>query len=135
MPAKTIISLHHLVHELVTDVLLFAVKRRNLIINDVHPDLHAYVDEQRLAIILKKLLCHIVMNTQDNCIRVTAKSYSSITLVHVRNNDFNCEKMITNYLQQLKGIAEQLGGCLDITNNKLHGTTVSFTFLNLRQVI
>ena len=135
MSAKTIISLHHLVHELVTDVLPFAVKRRNLIINNVHSDLHVYVDEQQLVIILKKLLYHIVMNTQDNCIRVMAKSYNSITLVHVRNNDFSCEKMITNNLQQLEGIAEQLGGCLGITNNKLYGTTISFTFLNLRQVI
>lgn len=135
MPAKTIISLHHFVHELVTDVLPFAVKRRNLIINNVHPDLHAYVDKQQLAIILKKLLCHIVMNTQDNCIRVMAKSYSSITLVHVHNTDFSCEKMITNNLQQLEAVAKQLGGCLGITNNKLYGTTVSFTFLNLRQVI
>ena len=71
------------------------------------------------------------MNTQDDCIRVMAKAFNAITLVHVRNNDFRSEQIITANLQQFEGIAEQLGGCLSVTKNKLYGASVSFTFLNL----
>ena len=131
MPAQKLISLHSLVNEVVIEVLPFAVRRRTLIVNDVQPGLHVNINVQQLTTLLKNLLCNTIMNTQDDCIRVTAKAYGSITVVHVRNNDFRCEQIITNNLQDFEGIAEQLGGCLSVTKNKLYGASVSFTFLNL----
>lgn len=131
MPARKLISLHHLVNEVVTDVLPFAVQRRTLIINDVQPGLDVNINEQQLTSLLKNLLCETIMNTQDDCLRVMAKAFNAITLVHVRNNDFRSEQIITANLQQFEGIAEQLGGCLSVTKNKLYGASVSFTFLNL----
>ena len=106
MPAQNLLSLHHLVNQVVIDLLPLAVQRRSLIVNDVQPGLDVNINEQQLTTLLKNLLCNTIMNTQDDCIRVMAKSYSSITMVHVRNHDFRCEQIITNNLKQFEGIAE-----------------------------
>lgn len=131
MLSQKLSFLHSLVNQVVVDILPLAAKRRSLIINDVQRDLVVNVDEQQLAILLKDLLCDTISNTENDCIRIMAKSFTSLVLMHVRTNDFRCEEAIANNLKQFDGIAEKLGGCLSVTKNKLYGGSISFTFVNL----
>jgi hypothetical protein len=48
-------------------------------------------------------------------------------------NDIRHDHAISAGLHQIQPLAEKLGGCISITNNRIKGTTVAFTFLNLTE--
>ena len=91
-------------------------------------------DEKIQATVLSSLLGTTITHTQNNCIRVSAKFFGNIILMHVKDNDNHHDRAITDCLYQVEIIAEKLGGCITISNNKVNGTTVVFSFFNNEQV-
>lgn len=125
------IILHKLVDQLMQSLLPRAIQQRNLIVNDVQHEMLVSADKNMLASVLGSLLYDTVAHASNNCIRITAKSYGRITLIHVRNSENRDDRSIVSNLHQIQPLAEKLGGCVSVTNNRINGTTVAFTFLNL----
>jgi len=130
MNAQPYETLNELVDQLMVSLLPRTLQQKSLIVNDVPDELFVNTDKNVLATIVSYLLNETVSNTEHNCIRVTAKKFGNITLVHVKNNDISHEISISNGLQYIQPMAEKLGGCISITSNKIKGTTIAFTFNN-----
>jgi hypothetical protein len=127
---KTPVPLHHLVDKLVISLLPGATVSGSFIINDICRQLRVNTDPQVLASVLGSVLYHSILFSGDDCLRISAKSFGLVTLVHIRNSHSENEKLIAESLSQIRPLAEKLGGCIQISNNRTKGTTIVFTFLN-----
>jgi hypothetical protein len=123
-------TLHKLVDQLVISLLPQTSELRSLIVNDVSQEIEIDTDQNLLATVLGDLLCDTVLNSWNNCIRISAKVYGYMTLVHVRNNFRESNSLALANFIQAQQLAERLGGCISITNNMLNGTTIAFSFSN-----
>ncbi|MES1223073.1 MAG: hypothetical protein ABUT20_46700 [Bacteroidota bacterium] len=124
------LSLHNLTDKLIISLLPKSTKQKNIIINDISEELTANADEQLLAAVMGCLLQTAVAHASSSCIRVSAKAFGYITLVHIRSNEVYNEEISDDYMRRLQPLAEKLGGCITVTNSNLRGTTMAFTFIN-----
>ena len=128
--SKPYATLRQLVDQLSLSLLPQTVQQKSLIVNDVQQEMFVNTDKNILASVLSSLLNITILHSQNNCIRVSAKLFGNITLVHVKNNDSSLDGAIAHRLKQIQPLAEKLGGCVAVTHNKIKGTTVAFTFNN-----
>ena len=56
--------------------------------------------------------------------------FGNIVLLYIRDNDNKCNNGISNNLFNVESMAEKLGGCLTISNNRIKGNTIAFSFYN-----
>src|SRR5664279_2210757 len=115
---KPTIPLHHLVNQLVISLLPKASMLRSFIVNDVCRQIRVNTDQNILASVLGSVLYHSLLFSGDDCIHISAKSFGMVTLVHVRNSNWENEKLISERLSQIRPLAEKLGGCIHISNNR-----------------
>jgi hypothetical protein len=130
--ARTTVALHELVNQVMISLLPCTARQKSLIVNDVHREMLVRTDKDVLASVLDCLLSNTIIHTKNNCIHISAKLFGSITLVHVKNNGSHYDDAIAYSLKQIEPMAKKLGGCVSITNNKLNGTTLAFSFNNNR---
>jgi len=124
------VNLHQLVDQLMSTFLPRAVRQNSLILNHVEQQLPVVTDRNVLASVLGNLIYNTVALTNNDCIQVSAKTFSNITLIHIRKSDTCYEEEIMKSFQPIQTLAAKLGGCISVTSNKAKGTTVAFTFLN-----
>src|SRR5579871_2456614 len=123
-------SLHKLADKLIVSLLPKTTSQKSIIVNDIGEELFTNTDQQLLASVLSSLLDTAIQYAPASCIRVSAKAFGYITLVHVRTNEPHMEEIFAAPLDEFQKIAEKLGGCITISNNNLRGTTMAFTFIN-----
>lgn len=88
-------------------------------------------DKNILSSIISKLLHAMLKHARDTSIRISAKRYNNIVLVHVKDSN-GCNNQGINYgVQQAQPLATRIGGFLDITSSRHRETTVSFSFPNV----
>lgn len=63
-------SVHQIVSQLITSLQPLAVKRNNILLNDVPRDLSVEVDQHMLAYLLSQLVNTAVSNTENQCIHI-----------------------------------------------------------------
>ena len=124
------VALHQLVDHVVVSLIHRVVQQRSFIINDLKQEMLVTTDENILTTVLSSLLDTTISNTQNNCIRVSAKFFGNIILIYIKDNDDGHDTAIFECLHQVERVAEKLGGCVTLTNNKVKGTTVAFSFYN-----
>ncbi|NCT73081.1 MAG: HAMP domain-containing histidine kinase [Chitinophagaceae bacterium] len=78
--------------------------------------------------LLGKLLQVVLEHAQGGCVSISAKMYSDVVLVHVRDNNSPDYGAIDEGLQRWKPAARELGGFLDVTSQRKKQTTVAFSF-------
>lgn len=121
-------GLHWLVNRLIISSLPVAVRNNSFFVNDVPADLAFTADAEMVATVLGGMLQSVATNATDSCIRVTAKVYTHVILVHVRDNN-QCNTMsITDSLQQMQGLTQKIGGFLGITSKRREETVITFSF-------
>jgi len=125
------LNLHQLIDQLLVTFLPRAVRQNSIILNQVQQELPVVTDKNVLASVLGNLIYNTVALTTNNCIKVSAKTYSNVTLIHIRKDDFCYEEEIEKSFQPIQALAEKLGGCISVSSSESKGTTVTFTFLNL----
>ena len=128
------VALHQLIDQLVYSLLPQTTQQKSLIVNDVQQGLLVNTDKNILTTVLSNLLDTTIMHTQNNCIRISAKFFGNITLIHVKDNDNLHDRAIIDSMYQVESMAEKLGGCITISNNRVNGTTVAFSVFNNQQV-
>lgn len=128
--SATCIGLHKCVNQVITDFLPCAAAHSNKIINDVSPKMLVSTDKQTLTTVIARLLDTVLHNSQNNNIHVSAKLIGNITLIHIRSSNATYSDSIVSSMENTELQAEKIGGCLTISNSKLHDLTLSFTFIN-----
>jgi hypothetical protein len=98
------------------------------IINDTDPAFGACRDTETLQLVLTTLLKEACGNAKNNHVRISARKFSNLKVIYIRYNDWRSKQAIETKIAYLQLFIEQLGGCLYVSNNRINGTTLSFTF-------
>ncbi|MFC0773311.1 hypothetical protein [Terrimonas alba] len=120
--------IHDVADRLVTSFLPEAVSNQNFFINDIPETLQFHEDSQVAVSVLGGLLGAIARYARNSCIRLSAKLYGNIVLIHVKNsNGFNGH-IIQGHLQQLQLLAGKTKGAVGFTSHQNILTSVTFGF-------
>jgi hypothetical protein len=108
-----------------------ATRNKNFFLNDIPEDLCIDTDSELVATVMSGLMYAVVRNAKESCIRLSAKTYGNVVLVHVKdcNNSDYCQ--VETGLKQLMPVAEKMGGCVSVTSQRHKVATFAFTFPNL----
>lgn len=126
-------TLYDLVEDIIKSSLPIALRNHNLIVNEIPEYLPVKTDRNILSSIIYGVVNSVMMHSKNSYIRITAKVYSDIVLVHVK--DFNVMLTQGQYygLQNLHALAKRIGGFIGITSYRHHETTIAFSFPNLEK--
>jgi len=123
-------TLQELVDRLVTGELSAVLQKESFIVNEVPGELVIAADEKMLAGVLKGLLHIVVSNAKNSCIRVAAKVYGDIVLVHVRDTRRSDNRTIMQRMEEIQTLAGKVGGCVTVCNQQEEAITLAFSFFN-----
>ncbi|MBC7949347.1 MAG: HAMP domain-containing histidine kinase [Chitinophagaceae bacterium] len=132
MPGSTFTSSLHSLVSTISDSLQPATQRnKSFILNDVPEDIYMGVDEDMVASVLSGLLNIVISHSANSCIRITAKSYSDVVLLHVKDDGCVNYDSISQNLTRMQALAEKLGGFVGFTSYRNKLTTIAFSFMNM----
>jgi hypothetical protein len=124
------VALHLMVSRILASSLPSATRKNSFIINDVPGDLEANTDENMLATIFGSLLNTVITHTENCCIRISAKVYGKVVLLHLKETHRLNTPAFAFNLRQVQQLAEKIGGTVSISNNRNEPTTIVFSFIN-----
>lgn len=124
------INLKQMVAQLIKGITPLAVSKKSFIINDIHPDLEINTDENMMAYVVGSMLNSSINVTENDCLHVTAKVFSNIIIIHIKDNFSSFNNSIAYDLELLQPVANKLGGCVCYDGNTIKGTSIAFSFTN-----
>jgi len=71
-PSEPRTFVHQIVSQLITSLQPFAVKRNNILLNDIPKELAVIADQHTLAYVLSQLVNSAVNSTENQCIHIEA---------------------------------------------------------------
>jgi hypothetical protein len=125
------ITLGEIANNLSSGFLPLARTNKSVIVNDIPEDLFIDTDFELVASIFAGLLATVVKNAKESYIRLSAKVYGNVVLLHIKDhNNFNYSP-VENKVQQLLPLAEKIGGSVSVTSQRNNVATFAFSFPNL----
>lgn len=79
------VSLYQLVSRLITSLQPLAVKRNNILLNDIPRELSLDVDQDMVAYVLSQLVNNAVSNAEDQCIHIEAVINNDHQMLRVKD--------------------------------------------------
>lgn len=126
--------LHTMVAACMQDCMTNGLLKSPRVLNEIPDDLLIYNNPCTVGQVIKHVLHSILPHSQQHLIRITAKTYSDVVLIHFRDSDGLDETSIRPSLNEMKDLVEELGGFLDITSHRPSETTIAFSFPNLPDI-
>jgi hypothetical protein len=123
-------SLHLVVNQLIKGITPIAVSKNSFILNDIHPDLKVKTDVNMLAYIIGSMLNSSINIVENDCIHISAKIYSNIIIIQLKDNYSTFNNSIAYDLELLQPIAKKLGGTVCYEDHQNKGTSIAFSFTN-----
>jgi K+-sensing histidine kinase KdpD len=123
-------SLYSIVNLIAASMEHTANDNKSFIVNDVPEDIVIDTDEQLLASVLSNLMSEVIMHTRDGCIRITAKLFRNVVLLHVKNDGSLNYDSVSQKMTRMQAQAEKLGGFVGFTSYRNKLTTIAFSFMN-----
>ena len=124
------VALHLMVNRISLSTMPTATRKRNLLVNEVPIELAVNTDSQKLAAVLGTLIQSVLGQTTDACIRVSAKEFSNVTLVHIHDNRRLEGHRFSTYLGEAQEMARKIGGTVFVNNCRDGSTTIALSILN-----
>jgi hypothetical protein len=128
-------SLHHLVERLSGSLEPAARRNKNLFINNVPEDVCSEINETLVASVLSRLLNEVILHTENSCIRISAKTFGNVVVVHVKDDGCLNYDSISHNLTEIQAQAEKIGGFVGFTSYRNKLTTIAFSFMNMKGII
>ena len=125
------VALHLMVNQLSISTMPSAVRRQNVVVNDVPSTLYFHGNEQKLAAVLGSLLTTIIGHSQNSQLRISAKSYGNVIVLHLRENSRLNSPSFATSLVRVQELADRIGGSVSVTSYRNKVTTVAFSFLSI----
>ena len=124
-------TLQEMISRLVAGSLPAAVLNKSFMINDVPAGIKLFSNTEMITTVLSNLFNTVATHAENSCIRISAKSYSDVILVQLRDRNCINKLTIANSIQQAQPIAEKIGGYIGITSQWKTEATIVFSFPNL----
>ncbi|SRR5258706_3984443 len=128
-------SLHHLINRLSESLEPAARRNKNLILNNVQEDICPEINENMVASVLSRLMNLVILHTENSCIRVSAKTFGNVVLIHVKDDGCLNYDSISLNLTEIQAQAEKIGGFVGFTSYRNKLTTIAFSFMNVKELI
>ena len=123
--------LHHLVNHITSNLVPDTVRNKCLIINDVPEGIQVNNNEELLSSILSNLIGLVITNAENSHIRITAKLFGNVVLLHVKDDGSLNYDLISSKLTTMQTLAARLGGYVGFTSFRNKLTTIAFSFTNI----
>jgi|SRR5687767_1406222 len=127
---QTKLSLQKLVDHLIVPLEPTANRQKSFIRNDVPVDFLVNADEQVLASAMNSLFSSVICRSQNGSIRISAKTFNDIVLVHVEDQNNVANVPSSTELEEARPLAEKLGGCITTNDQRNNGTQVTLSFFS-----
>ncbi|MBL7740477.1 MAG: HAMP domain-containing histidine kinase [Chitinophagaceae bacterium] len=128
-------NLSHLLDVLVSKLEIPAIQNRSLVINDIPDNIEVDTDEYLLSAILSGIMTRVITHTENGSIRITAKNYNSVILIHIKNDGILQYESIVHHMPVLQAQAEKLGGFIGFTSFRNQISTIAFSFTNKKNIL
>lgn len=128
-------NLHVLTNDLIESVSSAAILNDSYFVNEMPTDLGIDTDPQLVASVLGGMLSTVARHAKGSVIKVSAKIYHDVILVHVKDYNDSQNHDIYHSMEALNPLAEKIGGVIDVNSYRLKVTTVVFSFPNLPMVV
>jgi predicted metal-binding transcription factor (methanogenesis marker protein 9) len=128
--SKTNLSLQRLVEDIIEKSSSGQEQGKIIIKNNVSPNLYITTNEEDIvASVVKGMLSSMMTHAADGDIDISAKELfgNTIKLAVKDNNCYNTYAVACS-LQNIVPLTEQMGGYLNITNQRQKITTIEFSF-------
>lgn len=123
-------TLRSVVTQLLKQMIPATVRNGSFVINDVPGELELMTDRNTVTEVLGHVFSTVAAHANSSCIRITAKAYSDVILVQVRDQHVHGSTLAYN-LQEMQPTAEKIGGFLGVTSQWKNETVIVFSFPNL----
>ena len=127
---KSRVVLQEIVSRILVSCVPSASRKNSFIINDVPSDMQVTTDEHMVATVFGTLLNAVITHTENTCIRISAKFYGRVVVLHLKETHKLNSSSFATTLRQIQQLAEKIGGTVSISNNEGEATTIVFSFLN-----
>jgi len=125
-PTGSINKLNDVVERLINTLLPRACSNKSFFVNDIPDHFRLEMESPAVTSVPGGILSAVISNVKDSCIRLSAKVYGNVVLVHVKNVNGFCPHAIQGQLQQLQALAEKNNGTIGFTSHQ--STIISLTF-------
>lgn len=127
--SKDSVALKELINRILDSFMPLALKQKNEFQNDV-PNLHVHTDSYLLGRVITGLFGTIMRQCENSCIRLSAKSFHNVVLVHITSiNGFQGVHAMEE-MDEIESLAEKLGGCILYNNQHLKESTFTLSFFD-----
>ena len=127
------VSLHKLVEKVTESLAPAACRNKSHIINNVSEEIFLEICEDKVASILSRLLNIVLNHSENSCVRISAKTFNHIVLLHLKDDGCVNYDSISYSLTDMQKQAEKIGGFVGFTSYRNKLTTIAFSFTNNEQ--
>lgn len=121
-------ELNPITEKLVQSLQPSVAARGNHLINDIAEDICVDANRELLATVLAGLIGTVNHQVSGSNIRLTAKQYSDVILVHLKDYN-NTGNLVVD--KKIQALAEKMGGFVGVSSQRNNLTTIAFCFPNL----
>jgi light-regulated signal transduction histidine kinase (bacteriophytochrome) len=123
-------ALQEIVNLVMDSLVPFATTRKSFLVNDIAPEIELYADKDMLALVVSDVLKTAIRHTENDCIRITAKSVQDSIFLNVKENGCRPYIAVAESMERIQPLAEKLGGFITVASSSHEGVTVAFSFYN-----
>ena len=122
------ISLYDLIDNTIRSSLPFALQNHNLILNEISSGFMVHCEKQSLTEVIREVLNAIMEFSKSSYIRISAKRYHEIVLVHFKDFNILNKNQPPYKLQPVQQLASEIEGYVGITSYRQYETTIALSF-------
>lgn len=124
-------DLNELIGGLMKSLLPEAMDNKSYLINEIPEKLILRTDRQLVAAVLDGMLSIAVKYARETYVRLSAKVYGHVILVHIGKQGMLNSAAIHQDVSRLQGLAEKILGTVSINSERKGSSTLTFGFPNL----
>jgi hypothetical protein len=122
------VSLYDLIDNTIRSSLPFALRSHNLILNEISSGFSVHCDKQTLSELIRQVLNAIMEFSKSSYIRISAKRYHEIVLIHFKDFNILNKTQAPYKLQPIQTLASSIDGYVGVTSYRQYETTIALSF-------
>jgi hypothetical protein len=122
------VSLYDLIDNTIRSSLPFALRSHNLILNEISSGFSVHCDKQALSEVIRQVLNAIMEFSKSSYIRISAKRYHEIVLIHFKDFNILSKTQAPYKLQSIQPLASSIDGYVGVTSFRQYETTIALSF-------
>lgn len=126
------VQLHEFIGEVISDLSGGKADQSSIQINnDILSSIFVTTDELRLAAVVKRMLEVIINTSTSGSIKVSAKTYSNLVLLSVKDNIPKEKEISREEFASLQQLAAEIGGCVIVSDVNTYCGSLTLTIFDL----